>query len=205
MTVKPSTASASGAETPVADYSAGTVEQDELDLVRRARARDRDAFGVLYDRYAARIYRFTRAWGGADEARAEDLTAQTFLRAWSGLPNLRDERVFASWLFRIARNVILSATREAETVDLEQVDGAAGRTGADPAEAVERMTDVEAVRDALRRLPEAQRALLVLRFMEGFSHRETAEILGKSEAAVRVAQFRALSKLKALLVEARVV
>lgn len=83
------------------DRRYGVAENDD-ELVARAR-RDPDAFGSLYERYVARIYRYLISHVG-DVAEAEDLTAQVFTAAWEGLGGYEERGEFAAWLFRIARN-----------------------------------------------------------------------------------------------------
>src|SRR5512137_2072325 len=97
-----------------------TSQPPEEDLIARAVQGDADAFGDLYERYLARIYRYT-FYRVNDVADAEDLTEVVFLKAWKALGDYRAGVVpFGAWLYRIAHNVIIDRHRtRKETLPLE--------------------------------------------------------------------------------------
>src|SRR5882724_11791236 len=91
--------------------SVAVVDTDsEPDLVRRAQARDAHAFAELYQEHVRRIYALCLRMT-ADAVHAEELTQQAFIRAWEKLPLFRGESAFASWLHRLAVNIVLMELR----------------------------------------------------------------------------------------------
>ncbi len=172
------------------------VEQnDEPRLVARAVKRDAAAFGILYETHLDRIFRYIYYRVGSN-GEAEDLTEQVFLKAWEAIDRYESRGVpFVAWLYRLAHNLVIDQYRARRvTVPLEDV-GEAEEPGLDVVDAVEDKLDAEEIRLALRKLSAEHQQLIVLRFVEGLSHAEVAQITGKSEGATRVVQYRALQAL----------
>ncbi|HEY7034815.1 MAG TPA: sigma-70 family RNA polymerase sigma factor [Thermomicrobiales bacterium] len=171
------------------------VGDHDADLVARAK-RDRQAFAALYDRYVDAIYRYCHVRLGDREA-AEDATSVVFAKAMDGLSSCRGGS-FRSWLFAIAHNVVADAYRA--TRPSEPLAAAAALT--DPAPEPDELAlagDLgRAVRASLARLSPDQREIVELR-LAGLTGPEIAAALGKSHAAIRVAQFRAYARLRILL------
>ncbi len=169
---------------------------DDLPLVLRAIQKDQEAFGELYDRHVVRVYRHIYYMVG-NAAEAEDLTAQAFLRAWEAIERYQVRGApFVSWLLRIAHNLGVSYLRsKRESSELH--DGIVEhKSDRDPESAYERTAEEELVREAILTLREEQRQVIILRFIEDLDYREVAEIIGKSVAAIRVIQHRALNSLR---------
>jgi RNA polymerase sigma factor (sigma-70 family) len=161
---------------------------------------DRQAFGLLYDRYVDPIYRYCHGRLGARED-AEDATSLIFARALAALPTQRGIS-FRSWLFAIAHNVVLNTRRDGVNdrsleVALEVLDP--GPTVEDRASDADRR---HAVRHAVAQLPEEQRRVVELR-LAGLSGPEVASALGRSHDSVRTTQRRALAALRVRLGVAR--
>lgn len=183
----------------VALESTSTNLPNETDLVRRAIKRDPVAFGQLYEAYLDRIYRYVYyRVGSASEA--EDLTEQVFLKAWEAIDRYEARGApFTAWLYRLAHNLVVDQYRgRRSTTPIEDVDESL-LDGEDMTGAVESALEAEEVREAVQRLNPEHRQLIVLRFIEGLSHAEVARIIGKSEGAARVIQFRALQALAKVL------
>lgn len=191
--------------TPEPFPSSDGEQPDEI-LAARAAAGDADAFSVLVRRYEKLVFRsvFTMLGSRTD---AEDVTQEVFLRIWRGLPAFRGDAKFLSWLLSTAHNAgvdrLRKRKREAalfrelpEDVEQEPADTGAD---ADPAEAVLRGERTEAVRLALRALPEEYRNVLQLRELEGMSCGKIASLLGIREGTVRTRLFRARKELKKIL------
>jgi RNA polymerase sigma-70 factor (ECF subfamily) len=172
---------------------------DERLLVERAIGRDAEAFGELYDMHVVRVYRHIYYLVNS-VSEAEDLTAQTFLQAWEAMDRYEDRGVpFASWLLRIAHNLAISylrSRREGNQLYEGLMDQDSLRN---PEKVTERQADEERVRQAILQLGHEQRQVIILRFVEDLEYREVAEIVGKSVAAVRVIQHRALCTLRKLM------
>jgi RNA polymerase sigma-70 factor, ECF subfamily len=169
---------------------------DDLALVRAARL-DPAAFGALYDRYYVRVYRYLRARAASDDD-AADLTQQAFLKALDALPAYRERGLpFAAWLFRIARNAAIDHhRRQRPTTDLAACS-ALLPAGDDPEGSIIHGERLQRLRQLVDGLEPDKRELLALRFAGGLSSREIAEVVGKSEAAVK----RQLTRIIALLRE----
>src|SRR5215472_9164880 len=160
-------------------------------LLIEAAQRDPARFADLYDIYFDRIYAYVARRTGSREE-TEDLVSEVFHKAlanlrrfeWHGLP-------FAAWLFRIAANEItdLSARLGRERA----IEASPEAEEGDQEEAQDRSTVLALVRE----LPEDQRRVLELRFMEEKSTREVAQVLGRSEGAIKQLQFRGLESLRA--------
>lgn len=164
-------------------------------LVAAAQA-DRQAFAPLYDRYVDPVYRYCLRRLGSREA-AEDATSQVFAKALAALPAYRD-RSFRGWLFTIAHNVVSDTRRQRRPVaplaDAEdRVDPAST-----PEEAALTADEGRALRALLVQLPADQRRIVELR-LAGLTGVEIARVLGRSEGAVKMLQFRAVARLRVLL------
>lgn len=166
-------------------------EQDDL-LSSRAQNGDREAFGELYRRYLAPILRFV-SFRVASKEDAEDLVGLVFCRAWKALPRYRERELgFRAWLYRIARNAVIDyyrTSRRQVSLDSERALSISSHDDSDTSLSVYEM------REALGQLPEEQQTVLILRFVEGLSHTEVSQALGKSEGACRMIQLRALQAL----------
>jgi RNA polymerase sigma-70 factor, ECF subfamily len=193
----------------------GMAELTQVDveaMVRDARAGDTHALGRLYDTYRDRVVRFaTGRLGDADKA--EDVTSETFESMLRNLGSYRPGTDFEAWLFTIAHRRVAdhfrrrSRRREVEldvTVHPTDRGGRAALPGrlpavAGPEEAVLAAERRAEVAGAFRRLRADQQEVLALRVLGGLSAVQVAEVLGKSEGAVRVAQHRALRSLRELM------
>lgn len=156
---------------------------------------DSKAFGGLYDAHVKQVYRYLYYRTHHRET-AEDLTSQAFLKALDRLSTFDASKgTFLAWIYRIAHNVLIDHYRAArETVDIDDVwDLQSTDDVLRDAETNER---VEKLRPYLQALPKDQRELILLRLWDGLSHAEIAEILGKSEAAVKMSYSRAIAKLR---------
>jgi len=172
---------------------------DERECVERASRGDAAAIGELYRRYAPAVFRYLFYRLG-DRQFAEDLTSEVFVRALEALPRYRVRgRPFSAWLYRIAGARVADHYRQRRRHPVVPLIWEPSARGADPGEAVESRLTAELLQRAIVRLTPLQQQVIVLRFLEGLSHREVAQIVGRSEGAVRVLQFRALKALRRLL------
>jgi len=152
-------------------------------------------FDELYRTYFGDVHRFA-LWLSRDPADADDLTAETFARAWARRERLRTETL-KGYLLAIARRLHLERQRRlrrrGEMPD-DLRDPAPG-----PDRRVAARLELATVRDALRQLPEADCAALVLRAEQGLSHAEIARVLDVSEGAARLKVHRARRRLLRIL------
>jgi len=166
---------------------------------------DRRAFAPLYRRYVDPVHRYCYRRLGTREA-AEDATSLVFAKALAALPGYRSGPgcSFRAWLFTIAHHVVADAHRSARAVAPLEEAGEVVDASPRPEEAVLAAEAARSLRGLLGRLPPAERRVIELR-LAGLTGREIAEVLGKNQNAVDVAQFRAIRRLRGLLgVEAKV-
>jgi RNA polymerase sigma-70 factor (ECF subfamily) len=165
------------------------------DLMARAAQGDGRAFRVLAERHAGRALGLARRILG-NEAMAEDIVQDAFMRVWINAPRWRPQAQFRTWLYRIVVNLCLNAKRRAGDLPL-----AAAEHVADPApsadaqlQARERDRRLAAAVDAL---PERQRAAIVLTYQEGLGNAEVADVLDTSISGVETLLVRAKRALRA--------
>ena len=166
---------------------------EERRLVEAAQS-DPVRFAELYENFFELVYTYVMR-RVRSRSEAEDLTAEVFHRALRSLPRFKwTGAPFASWLFRIAANMIADrakrAAREQSAVDVETAARSRSQTDI---EEVERQSHLFRLVDALA---EDQRRVVFMRFAEEKSIREIAESLGRSEGAIKQLQFRALQNLR---------
>ncbi|HLI28664.1 MAG TPA: sigma-70 family RNA polymerase sigma factor [Chloroflexota bacterium] len=170
------------------------------DLARRVSQRDADAFQALYETYLDTVYRYVYYKVGNGQL-AEDLTQQIFLKAWEAIHRYQwRELPFQHWLLRLARNAVIDYYRSTKPSNANLLDPMG--ESIDPEVELAHGEMVQTLQDAVRQLPEEQREVIVLRFIEQLPHAEVARQLGKSTATVRVIQHRALQALRRLLDQA---
>lgn len=171
---------------------------DDSYLVRLAKSGDLDAFGILYDRYADGIYRFVYVHL-SETLEAEDLTSEVFLRAWKHLPKYKEQgHPFSAFLFKIARNAIIDYRRKLKPKinRAQELLESTVNHSLNPGSIIENSHERQLLNATINHLQEDYRLVLVLRFINGLSPREVAEIMGRSEGAIRVLQFRALKAIR---------
>jgi len=178
--------------------AAGTPPPDEQEraLVERARRRDREAFGALYDLHVDAVYRYLyyRLGNGAE---CEDLTEQVFLKAWEAIDRYAWRgRPFLAWLYRVAHNTLADyrrAGRPSLSLDASMLE----RPAAD--EALEQALTAQQLAAALQELTPEQAQVITLRFFAGWSNAEIAREMDRQEPAVRALQVRGLMALRRIL------
>jgi RNA polymerase sigma-70 factor (ECF subfamily) len=170
-------------------------------LVELARGGDSEAFGQLYDHYQGSVYRFVY-YRTRSQTLAEDLTSETFLRALRNMSGFRWQgKDFGAWLMTIARNLCTDHFKAGRTrLELTTEDmGVHDDATEGPENAVLAGLTNEVLLDGLRQLSDEQRDCLIMRFLQGLSIAETAEVLGRSEGAVKQLQLRGVRNLAKLM------
>lgn len=176
------------------------MEDDKL--IEMAKKGKSEAFGLLYDKYVSSIYRYLFLRVGGDKGLAEDLTHNVFLAAWKNMGNYEIRGVpFLSYLYRIAKNELTDYWRTKKTtIDIYDLsDSEAMSAKHDWGESLDEKQILEKIKNAIPLLEDSYQEVIILKFVEGFSNKEIAEMLGKSEGAIRVLQHRALKQLKSYL------
>jgi RNA polymerase sigma-70 factor (ECF subfamily) len=167
--------------------------QSEAELLALAKLGESESFARLYDLYIKKIYNFIY-YKTLNQAVAEDISSQVFLKAWQKLQQFKDGN-FGAWLYTIARNAVSDHyRREKEHTniddcwDLSDKDDFLGR--------VDKNLYLEKIRFLLAELKREDREILIMRFWQDMSFQEIAERLDKQEGAVKMACGRALKKMK---------
>ncbi|MEW6768028.1 MAG: RNA polymerase sigma factor [Pseudomonadota bacterium] len=187
---------ASAGQQPVAaSRSAG-----ELELVRRAVARDGDAFRQIMKKYNQRLYRVARGILRND-ADAEDVVQEAYVRAFTHLDGFRGDSSLATWLSRITINEALGRLRARRpTVDLSAIESQPAAEiiqfplaskSEDPEKTMAQRQLLHLVEQATDNLPEVYRIVFITRVIEGLSVEDTAEILGLRPETVKTRLHRA--------------
>ena len=180
-------------------------EEILVGLIERAQsACDPTAFDGLYLLFADRVFRYLFA-RLSDAELAEEMTAQIFLQLIEKIDRYRiapkdNATIFSAWLYRLSHNKMIDILRKLKRtshIGIEHAESVAEQYSV--ISAVEERLDFEHLLSKLQMLNEQQRQVIVLRFLDGYSIAETAEILEKSEGAIKALQHRSLENLRYLL------
>lgn len=171
------------------------------EVISRAQGGDADVIGALFQRYRVDVFRYLYYRVG-DQQAAEDLTSEVFVRMIRAIGWYRSKNVaFEAWLFQIARNLAIDHHRKMKIRNHLPLDESlVSRTG-DVGEEVEKSLTSELLVKALATLSEVQRDVLILRFVNGVRVAQVAQMLHKSESAVKAHQRRALMALREVLTD----
>ena len=174
----------------------------EQRLVEAACRGEESAIEALYRTHFDTIFRYVLLRLGSPSA-AEDVTSQVFLGMVRGLGRYHDEgKPFVAWLYAMARKQVAffqrGLSRAPGAVDLEAAEELVAHTAGPDATAEERELRV-AIAQALTKVPEGQREVIMLRYILSMSLADTAAVVGRTEGAVKQLQLRGLATLKTLL------
>ena len=181
----------------------------DLLLVERVRDGDKQAFGLLVEKYRRRVMRLlSRMIRDADEI--EDITQEAFIKAYRALPQFRGEAAFYTWLYRIAintaKNHLAARGRHMPTVsdqamndDDEPDERLVAQDTSTPESELLSKQMAYAVNEAVDALPEELRQAITLREIEGMSYEEIAEAMTCPIGTVRSRIFRAREAIAAIL------
>ncbi len=169
--------------------------EDDTVYTARLQLGDTEAFGVLYDRYLDKIYRFVYYKTFSKET-AEDITSDIFHKALVKIGSYDSEKgTFSAWIYRIARNTVIDYYRTNKSeVSIEDVFDIAvdERT----VESLDAIAGLKKVTDYLQTLNSKQREIIVLRIWEELSYKEIATIVDGSEDSVKMAFSRGIKELR---------
>ena len=176
-------------------------ESSDEELVQQIQTGDTEAMSVLYRRHQPAVLRYAQA-RVYDWQQAQDITGEIFLRMLAHLPQYQITGApFTAWLFRIARNYIISHSQQEDRTRLAPITAAdnSSNPADDPARRVENEMQLDWVWQGLQQLDETQRDVITLRFLSGLSLMETAHTLDKSVGAVKTLQHRGILALRIVL------
>ncbi|MDX8055307.1 sigma-70 family RNA polymerase sigma factor [Lentzea sp. BCCO 10_0798] len=171
-------------------------------LVKAAQEGDTEAFGVLYDKYVDMVFRYVLFRVGGDRAFAEDVTSETFLRALRSIASVSYQgRDVGAWFVTIARNIVFDHVKSSryrlEVTTAELQDNREETSGPEQ-EVMTEATNAELLR-CVSQLGDDQRECITLRFIEGKTVSEVAQLMDRNEGAVKALQHRAVRRLAQIL------
>jgi len=172
-------------------------DMDDKDLIQHAK-NDRDAFGVLYERYAPKIYNYIY-YRTTNHQDAEDLTARVFYRALNHIDNYVDRGLpFQAWLYRIAHNLVANFHRNQgrrKVIPLDDYVAHSLKSDSPDAKAEDNQ-EQERLMQAIEKLPAERQQLILLKFIEQKSNAEIGTIMGRTEGAIKSLYHRTLLALR---------
>jgi RNA polymerase sigma-70 factor (ECF subfamily) len=184
---------------PFAGAPARGLKSEDREAVLACQRGERGAFDGLVERYQREVYRLCYRYVN-NHHDADDMAQEVFLKAYRAIGRFRGDSAFSTWLYRIAVNTCLNfrSSRRPEGEPLAEAvpDGAWGVV-----ERLEQGDRARRVREAVSRLPDRQRATLILKIYHDLTHEEVAAILGSRVGTVKANLFHALGNLRKLLVD----
>ena len=184
---------------PLAKAGATNVGDHERNLVLAAQRGDATAFQELYDHYRARVYSLA-VYSTGDETLAQDLVQAVFLNVFRGIRRFRFQSSFSTWVYRITYNECQNYHRRhrGNFVPLEAILGGSDEIDPSPvSEAQHARQECQSIlQQAVMQLPFQMREAVVLRYVEGLSYEEMAQVLGCAPGTVASRLSRALTELE---------
>ena len=173
------------------------LRSDDERLVRACQGGEREAFSGLVERYQRDVYRLCYRYVN-NHHDANDMAQEAFLKAFRALPSFRGDSSFSTWLYRIAVNTCLNF-RQSRRAPYEPLSEELPDLTPPVALSIEEGERAASVRAAVAKLPEKQRATLILKLYHELTHEEVARILGSSVGTVKANLFHALNNLRKTL------
>lgn len=171
---------------------------EDEELVRRAQEGDKSAFEALVRKHQDEVFTLALRLVNKHDL-AADVSQEAFIRAWRALPRFRGESAFGTWLYRIVVNTawtLRKRSRRHQAVSLEEGAFDVRDSGVTPEQSGEGAVLRESLQRELELLAPAQRSVVVMKDVYGYSHQEVAESLGISVTAAKVRLHRARKKLR---------
>ena len=170
-------------------------------LLKKARSFDQAALGDIYDQFSDALYAYAFKQVG-DTQVAEDLVAETFKRFLIALERGGGPKEhLKAYLYRITHNLITDLYRREPPPSLELDEDRLAEEKTDPSGIISDLQEADVVRRALKLISPEQRQVIVLRFLEGWSTQEIAQVMEKSLGAIKALQHRGVAALQRILVE----
>lgn len=170
---------------------------DEKELIEKAQKGDKKAFGLLYQKYFQKIFRYCK-YNTKNEEAAKDICQESFVKAYKKIKNFKTDGAWSlqSFLFTIARNLIIDNTRKKKEENIENYEDL--ESNENLYDNFERKENILKVKKMFAKLEDLERQIVILRYFEELSSQEVAKILKINDGALRVRTFRVMKKLKVL-------
>ena len=184
----------------------GSPSQDQVDIIEKlvlsAKKGDPLSFGKLYDLFYTKIFRYV-AYKVGNREDAEDITAEVFIRMLKSINSFSFQgHPFSSWLFRIARNMVVDYFRKnsrRKTAPLETAGSIQETESLEIDYQLDLDIEMSNISESIKTLTDLQQEVISLRFAGGLSIKETASAVGRKENAVKALQHSAIKKLRLLV------
>jgi RNA polymerase sigma-70 factor, ECF subfamily len=185
------------------DKQSGIPEEE---IIRQAREGNAEAFEQLYRRYSNRVYHLCLRMV-KNEAEAEDLTQEAFMRVFRKIHTFQGKSAFSTWLHRVSVNTVLMSLRKKKRVEIplgsdghyEEEPGVPRQIPGSPDSSLVGLFDRENLNRALRQMPHGYKRMLVLHDMLGYEHNEIALIVKCSAGNSKSQLHKARVRMRALL------
>ena len=181
----------------------GVPIMEDRELIEQFKNGNKQAFNLLVNKYRERVYSIVfRMLRNEDEAM--DISQDVFVRVYKSLPKFRGDSSFYTWVYKIAVNLsinYINRDKHRKLEDLADYSYKMKATRGNPDKEYENTELRQAIERATLSLPKKQRAIFVMRHYENLSHKEIAEITGKSVGSVKANYHHALQKLKEQLAD----
>jgi len=177
-------------------FSYKNMEQADLQTALECRNGNLKKFGELYEKYVDKIYSFVYYKTFHKEI-AEDIVSQTFIQALEKIRTFNEKKgSFKSWLYRIARNLVIDYYRSKKTdIDIDQIWDLHAES--DTARSADTNIEIKKLYEYLKILNRREREIIIMRLWDGLSYGEISRILGKSIAGCKMMFARVVAKIRA--------
>jgi len=170
-------------------------ERSDLELIRGVQSGDQGAFEQIVRRYQNRLFNFIFRYIGESQS-AEDITQEVFLKVWQAAPSYEPRAEVSTWIFKIAYHLSLNELGRRKRYRIFHESFCREEVHICVSEPTISRESESEIMQILDKLPENQRAALLMRVNEGFSYREISQILNTSVSAVESLIFRARTCLR---------
>lgn len=175
------------------------LSSQNISLIERAKLGDSEAFTEIYENNYSRIYSYIYYRVDSQEI-AEDLASDVFVRLVKGIHTYRDKgRPIIAWLYTIAGNLVRDYYRKHGRIQLMPIDDREIVSYHDPAHQIDLDISIKQLKSAIRHLTADQAQVIILKFIDGLSNRNIANVMGKPEGSIKSLQHRALRSLRKTL------
>lgn len=178
------------------------LQNDPRELLRLAKSGDTDAYGQLYELYFTPIFRYIY-FRVKDKEETNDLIQIVFLKVFSALPGFKEQQKSPlAYFFTVARNTIIDHWRSKKEVKIDNFEVVAEKmtdNSKNPLKIFEEKENQNLIHCAMQQLTNIQQEVITLKFINDLTNKEIAELLEKTEEAVRQLQSRAIKSLRIIL------
>jgi RNA polymerase sigma-70 factor, ECF subfamily len=180
------------------------ANNNEKNLVKRLNKKDEEAFGMIYELYINKIYRFV-IFKVSDERIAQEIVQDVFIKLWRVVEKGEIVLNVSALLYKIARFRVIDYYRSADysrdEVSIDDVISDELTVEDETEEIIDINYDIEVIQNALKELPIIYQEVITLKFIEEKTNKEIALIIDKDESNVRVISHRAIKALKKILID----